>query len=317
MEAALIAILSGFLGGLGGVGYKVSNLGKVSTLQTAAVIAFFGAAFFGLRAAYLEEWSLFCWQTGALAFASGFSQYLALVLFAWALKRVPLSLVWCASSVEFMPGLLFAWLAFGEPMSSWRWAGLAALLGAILVASFSGGEEGGQNGEKDGQPGERRPSGGVMLAALIALPLLFGGLFVCMKWGAHLPMPGSPEKVLMDATGNVFMCLVYLTMLVTCALHVTCSREWSFTPLGGGGCALATIPTVASFFLQLCIVVEAPAAVVFALTYSMSMLSAALLSTLFLKEKRTPTWYATLGLSLTAVLFISEVIPWAWGMLIA
>ena len=40
MEAALIAILSGFLGGLGGVGYKVSNLGKVSTLQTAAVIAF-------------------------------------------------------------------------------------------------------------------------------------------------------------------------------------------------------------------------------------------------------------------------------------
>ena len=60
MEAALIAILSGFLGGLGGVGYKVSNLGKVSTLQTAAVIAFFGAAFFGLRAAYLEEWSLFC-----------------------------------------------------------------------------------------------------------------------------------------------------------------------------------------------------------------------------------------------------------------
>ncbi|MGN0867373.1 MAG: EamA family transporter [Oligosphaeraceae bacterium] len=315
MEAVLIALASGFCGGLGGVGYKVSNMGKVSTLQAAAVIAFFGALFFGVQACHQGEWALFSWQVAGLALASGFSQYLALVLFAWALKKAPLSLVWCASSLEFMPGLLFAWLAYDEPMSYCRWAGLVALLGAIVVASFAGGEE--TPGKEQGadlppepeKPSASRPSVPTMLATLIALPLLFGGLFVCMKWGSYLPAPGAPEKVIMDATGNIFMCLVYFTMMVTCACHVTATREWNITRLGAWGCALATIPTVASFFLQLCIVVEAPAAVVFALTYSMSMFSTAILSTLFLGERRTRTWYATLGLALLAVVLISDVLP--------
>ena len=307
MESVLIALASGFCGGLGGVGYKVSNMGKVSTLQTAAVISFFGALFFGARACLLGEWTLFSWQVASLALASGFSQYLALVVFALALKKTPLSLVWCAASLEFMPGLLFAWLAYDEPMSLWLWAGLVALLGAIVVASFAGSEEEGE--KKPQEQGRGRPSVGTMLVTLIALPLLFGGLFVCMKWGSHLPTPGAPEKVLMDATGNIFMCLVYFTMMVTCACHVSAKREWNITPLGAWGCALATVPTVASFFLQLCIVVEAPAAVVFALTYSMSMFSTAILSTLFLGEKRTRTWYATLGLALLAVVLISDIFP--------
>ena len=45
-----IAILSGLLGGFGGIGYKISGSGKVNALQSASVLAFFGVIFFGKAA---------------------------------------------------------------------------------------------------------------------------------------------------------------------------------------------------------------------------------------------------------------------------
>ncbi len=303
--ALLIALLSGFMSGVGGVGYKVANRGRISTLQAAATISIFGLAFFTYRAFALGEWSQTDWRIVAMGLASGLGQYLALVLFAWSLKRLPLSLVWCANGMEFMPVILASWLFFGEEMSVWRWLGLAALLGAIVVTSFFGEADENDRAEDGAQP--KRPPVYVFMAVLVAMPVFFGMLDTCMKWGCQIAATGEGAGSIMEAGQNVFMALVYLVMVITCAIHITAEKAWNMTRLGGFGCVLAAVPTVAFFGLKLVIVGDAPATVTFALTSSTSMVTAALLSSLFLKEKRNACWYTTLALCLVAILLISEV----------
>jgi multidrug transporter EmrE-like cation transporter len=303
--ALLIALLSGFMSGVGGVGYKVAARGRISALQTATAISILGLAFFTYRACALGEWSHADWRIVAMGAGSGLGQYLAMVLFAWTLRRLPLSLVWCANGMEFMPVILASWIFFGEHMSVWRWMGLVALLAAIVVTSFFG-EEDDASKEKD-ESAPRRAPFYITMAVLVAMPLCFGMLDTCMKWGCRMPLSATDPTPLMDATQNVFMALVYLVMAVTCGAHITVCRTWAMTRLGGLGCLLAAIPTVAFFGLKLVIVADAPATVTFALTSSTSMVTCALLSSAFLQEKRNACWYATLALCILAIVLISEV----------
>ena len=305
MISVLIALLSGFMNGVGGVGYKVAARGRISALQTAAAISVLGLAYFSFRACMQGEWAHADWRIAAMGVGSGLGQYFAMVFFAWALRRLPLSLVWCANGMEFMPVILASWLFFGERMSVWRWMGLIALLAAIVVTSFFGEEDGAL--KEKGKAAARRAPFYITMAVLVAMPLCFGMLDTCMKWGCRMPLSATDPTPLMDATQNVFMALVYLAMAVTCGAHVTVCRAWTMTRLGGFGCLLAAIPTVAFFGLKLVIVADAPATVTFALTSSTSMVACALLSSAFLQEKRNACWYCTLAFCILAIFLISEV----------
>lgn len=293
------------MSGVGGVGYKVANLGKVSTLQVADSISILGLVFFTSRAFALGEWSQADGRIIVMGLVSGLTQYLGIILFAWALKRLPLSLVWCANSLAFMPVILVSWLCFGESMSAWRWLGLAALIGAIAVTSFCGQDAEATRG-KDLSPRKHTPVL-LLMAALLGMIALLGCLDTCMKWGCQMTLSSADSTPLMDATQNVFMTLLYLVLVACFTVHISLQHAWTMTRQGGFGCLLAAIPTVAFFGLKLVIVADAPAAVTFALTCSTSMVVAALLSTVFLHEKRTPCWYITLTLCILAVLLISEV----------
>ena len=52
----LLSLLSGLLNGLGGIGYKVADLGKVNAIQSAAMLSLGGTLFFGIRALLGGEW---------------------------------------------------------------------------------------------------------------------------------------------------------------------------------------------------------------------------------------------------------------------
>ena len=106
-----IAILSGLLGGFGGVGYKISGSGKVNALQSASVLAFFGVIFFGIRAAYFGEWQSLTWQMVVLTIVTGVAQYLGQIMLKVTLDMGPLSLVWCAAALQFMPAIIFSYFA--------------------------------------------------------------------------------------------------------------------------------------------------------------------------------------------------------------
>ena len=305
MVSILIALLSGFMSGVGGVGYKVANQGRVSTLQVADSISILGLAFFTFRAFSLGEWAQADGRIIAMGLVSGLTQYLGIILFAWALKRLPLSLVWCANSLTFMPVILVSWLCFGESMSAWRWLGLAALIGAIAVTSFCGQDA--DTSRDEGTSTRKHTPVLLMMAALLGMLALLGCLDTCMKWGCQMALSATDPTPLMDATQNVFMALLYLVLVVCFTVHISLQHAWTMTRRGGVGCLLAAIPTVAFFGLKLVIVADAPAAVTFALACSTSMVVAALLSTIFLQEKRTPCWYTTLTLCILAVVFISEV----------
>ena len=294
------------MSGVGGVGYKVANQGRVSTLQVANTISILGLVYFTVCACVQGEWSHADWRVIAMGVLSGLTQYLGIILFAWALKRLPLSLVWCANSLSFMPAILVSWLCFGEHMSNCRWMGLAALIAAIAVTSFCGQDAENPRTTKDAPAPKRAPVLLVMVV-LLGMIALLGCLDTCMKWGCRMVLSPEDTISIMAATQNVFMALLYLVLVACFTVHISCKHAWTMSRRGAIGCALAAITTVAFFGLKLVIVADAPAVVTFALTCSTSMVVAALLSTLFLHEKRTCCWYATLTLCILAVLLISEV----------
>ena len=291
----LLSLLSGLLNGLGGIGYKVADLGKVNAIQSAAMLSLGGTLFFGIRALLGSEWQHLTWELAGLTLAIGLCQYLGLVLLALGFRLGPLSLLWCSASLQFMPAMLFAWLVYDEPITLCQWLGLIPLTGAIASASLGGNASPSASSRTRILP---------FLLILISLPFLFSSVGVGMKFGNYHQVPGQPDAMLRLA-GNVFISLVYLVMLLLNATDLTLRRRWHFSRLGMIGSLLTTVPIVLSFVVQLHIV-AAPSALVFALSTSMSMFSTAMLSTTFLHEQRTPQWYATLLCSILAVILMAN-----------
>ena len=291
----LLSLLSGLLNGLGGIGYKVADLGKVNAIQSAAMLSLGGTLFFGIRALLGGEWQHLTWELAGLTLAIGLCQYLGLVLLALGFRLGPLSLLWCSASLQFMPAMLFAWLVYDEPITLCQWLGLIPLTGAIASASLGGNASPSTSSRTRILP---------FLLILISLPFLFSSVGVGMKFGNYHQVPEQPDAMLRLA-GNVFFSLVYLVMLLLNATDLTLRRRWHFSRLGMIGSLLTTVPIGLSFVVQLHIV-AAPAALVFALSASMSMFSTAMLSTTSLHEQRTPQWYATLLCSILAVILMAN-----------
>lgn len=136
MTGLLIAIFSGALTALGGIGYKIAGFGKVNVVQNAGVLSLFGVLFFGLRAVMTGELEYGSWELLMLAGGCGIFQYFGVLLLQRGLMMGPLSLVWCASSMQFMPALVFAYFAYGEPLTKFHLTAIVMIIGGIVSASF-------------------------------------------------------------------------------------------------------------------------------------------------------------------------------------
>ena len=102
---------------------------------------------------------------------------------------------------------------------------------------------------------------------------------------------------------NLFMAVVYLMMVFCGSLDLSFRRAWRWNKYAlWGGCMLS-FGMLASFTLQISIM-GLPGIIVFALAFSTSILTTALVSTLLLGEKRTIPWYCTLVFSLGAILMM-------------
>ena len=293
-----IAILSGLLGGFGGIGYKISGSGKVNAFHSASVLAFFGVIFFGIRAAYFGEWQQLTWQMVVLTIVTGVAQYLGQIMLKVTLDMGPLSLVWCAAALQFMPAIIFSYFAYDEPFTVFYFLALMALFAAIVSASF---------GQEKPEGDKLRTPAWLFGLSLLVMLTLFSSCAIGMKFGWYYHVPGS-DKSLMQTGGNVFFCLLYAAIFTFCTADVIIRKTLHFSVKGWIGNLMLAVGTILQFALQKS-VLHLPAALLFALSCSASILFTSIISTTFFHEKRTRSWYLTLAFALAAILFMAVPSP--------
>lgn len=286
----LLSILAGFMFSVGGVAYKIGANGNVRPIQCAVFLSAVGTAVFGLLG--WNEWANCTLPALLIGTVIGFTQYWVIVFLRWALQLGPLSPAWCAVSLAFIPVIIYSAFSCGEKISACQFFSIAATVGAIISASFS------SHGGKGNASWKQKS----IYCLILVLLLVFNStMSVGLKYASQLQVPGT-QVPLSEQCGNVILCLVYFMILVCGVIDFTCGKKWVFNRhafLGGG---LLALGASSGYGLQLYLVGKASAVIVFALGNTVSILGAALISVLILREKITKSWYFTIGFSILAIL---------------
>jgi hypothetical protein len=245
--------------------------------------------FFGIKAC--ATWgNITLWMVVA-GLLFGVTQYLAIRLIRVALTLGPLSPAWCASSLTFVPVIVYAGTFMGEKLSILQYFSLAATFGAILAGAL------GHDGGKHGLKLKNKIIYGILLFFILASGSI---LNIGLKFCSAFIEPGTQVNMLQNG-GNVIMFFTYLFLGLSSAIDLTISKSWRWNKFAYWGGALLSIGAVGGFALSLAII-EAPAVFVFALSNSASILITTLISIFFMHENRTISWYFTVGFSLLAIL---------------
>lgn len=287
-----LSILAGALTGGCGIGYKIGGMGKVYPIQAAAFLSVFGVIVFGILG--WKEWEkLSCFALLGGAFF-GVTQYLGVRLLRTALKLGPLSPAWCAQSLNFIPVIIYSRIWLKEELSLWQYFALFFTVCAIIAAACNT-----SGGKKTESVKGRLAYGGLLVSILVCISILNVGL----KYAAVTSYGESVNTALLAVNGNLIMCFTYLFLGLSSALDLTLTKSWKVNKYAWIGSSIVTICALFSFVFALIVVPRAPAVVFFALSNASSILTAGLLSTIFMKEKRTKAWYLTIVFSILAILF--------------
>lgn len=289
----LLSLLSGMMFGISGIAYRVGTLGNVQPNQCGVGLSVIGFVGFGLLG--LQEWQHLDWRLLLILTVTGCVQYLVMVLLRYALKIGPLSPAWCAVSLGFIPVIIYAAICCGEKLSVFQYVSIAATVGAIVSASFSGEEN------NESKKSSSRWNKIVYCIVLLLLLLFNSTLSVTLKLCSNLTFAGSTVTY-KSACGNVILSLIYFFIMTLGAIDLTLKREWVFNRYACYAPALLALGACSAFILQLYLVDRAPAVIVFALSSTVSILTAALLSVGVFKEKITRAWYFTIGFSILAII---------------
>ena len=288
----LLSLLSGLMFAFAGVAYRVGTLGNVQPNQCGVGLSIIGFLGFGLLG--YNEWQHLDWRLALIITVTGITQYLVIVLLRYALKIGPLSPAWCAVSLGFIPVIIYASLGCGESLSVCQYISIAATVGAIVSASFSSKDD-----------GERKKSswGSKIVYCIILLLLVASNstLSVALKICSKLTFANS-DMTYKAGCGNVILSLVYFFIMALGAIDLTVRKQWVFNRYAYFGGIMLAVGACSAYGLQLYLVDRAPAVIVFALSNTVSILGAALISVFVFREKRTVSWYLTIGFSVLAII---------------
>jgi drug/metabolite transporter (DMT)-like permease len=288
------AILSGTCFSCIGLSYRAGVLRKVNPLHVALGMSLAGTAFFALQWV-LEGIAPPPTRVVAFALAGGASQYAMFQFMRLALKLGPLSPLSCAQMLAFVIVIAYARVFLGEAITPLQYAGLATAVVCVYFASMA------RTSAKD-------------LADKVVHPLLYGGVLVgalvlnsvgmlgMKDLGMH-EAPGGGS--LMDAHRNAYLTLFYGGLLAGLASEQL-TRRLPVQPrkpalLCAAAAALGSISGLS--VLTRC--VHYPAAIVFTVQSTTAILVIGGLASIYLSERRTPAWYATLATGILTILLIN------------
>jgi uncharacterized membrane-anchored protein YitT (DUF2179 family) len=292
----LQAALAGMSFSLIGVAYQLGAPRGLRPLQIMAVCSFCGLMVFGSRAlAVCATAPAAVWIAGI---AAGVTQYLTTKMVRQAMRLGPLSPLWCAIMLNFIPVILFGCYGLGERFSPWDLAAIFMAVACVAASSMltAGAPAKPETGAGRGPLRQRLEYGALLLAVLVVNSCAS----IAFKYLAAVPSPGG--GTLLAAYAPLYMTLLYGSLLPVAVADLVLSRVpvASVKTLAGVG-GLAGLGSTGGLWLQ-SRVMTMPTSFVFTISGVTSIVFTALVATRFFGERRTRAWYAVTGTGVLTVL---------------
>ncbi len=288
-----MAILAGFSFAVIGVSLRAGTQRGAHLLHLVTVSAVIGTVYFCAR--FAASGGVPQLSVIVLGLIAGITQYVATRIMDRALKAGPLTPLWCAMMLNFMPVTVYACLALGETLSIWQVGTIVTAVGCVVVAAGMAHEEKAACGSAP-LPRQRWVYGGILAVVFICNSFLS----IAIKYMAMMPAKGG--GTLMSAYSDAFMVVMYASILGLLLVDQLVTKRPMMNPryvLGFGlVCGMGSVGGVS--LLARC--AAFPAALVFTVCTIASLLFTSLVATFFLGEKRNLRWYIVVGLAILAVL---------------
>ena len=283
----LFPILSGMSFALIGVAYGFGKKAGIRPIEIMLICTGAGSLVFAgkrLRGRPTAPIPMRIWWWGV---AGGLSQYLALLGIGRAMQLGPLSPVVCAGMLSFIPVIFYSVIRYQERLNLLKVCATAAGVGCIIVSAFTNSRDGMALTSLAGTLG---------YAAVLLVILALNS--ICNIAVKTLGMGTQPSQ-----SNNSFLLVMYATFFVVALADLLWqpSPNLSLEPLVLLG-LLAAGGSICGFSL-LTICAGAPASLVFTLNGISAIITAALISVLFLGEHIGVGWCATIGLGILSIVF--------------
>jgi len=292
--AAVLAALSGLSLAVIGVTFRWGQSKNVVPLHISTAIGLAGAIFFAFKVDFSTIGALPAFIY-LIAIFNGIGQLVTMVLTRVALRKGPLSPVWCAMNLTFLFVTVYSAFVFSESISLMQYLALGAGIISVIFASYIGAVK----TEGHVKPGAKDK----LIYGIMLILILIGNavIFVAIKDLGTRYIPGQNTTWLGTYTANIYF-IFYVVLAIsngTVAIFQK-TKPTSIKHLVGLGALAGAGSICGMLLLSLC--AQSLAAVVFTVNGTIIILGGALASVIFFGEKMTRAWYGTIGFGLLAVI---------------
>lgn len=290
-----------FLSGLGfamlGVAYRLGSQWRIALRQIIAILGACAIPYFLTISSGNVFSAEMPYSVYVVGIAAGLSQLVTLGLISLSFRLGPLSPVWCATSMNFIPVGIFGVLAYSEAISGRSLLSTAFGVAAIICGSLQ------NRASEDAAPAIRRADGRyAYLALLICIFLLNSFSGIGVKWVGRLKMAYAGAPMAHDWSHSYFIVL-YCTLGLGAVITALVSRRKipSVRKLALCGIMASCGSIIGLRSIEACS--DIPAIMAFAVSSLTSLLGASIMSIILFRERITSAWIAMIALATTALLF--------------
>jgi len=294
----LLAALSGISFSLIGITFRIGQNKGVIPLHISMCMGIAGAIFFGVQLNWSDFGALpmFVWM---MALLTTVGQIGAMHLVRICLGMGPLSPLWSAMNLTFLPVILYSAVVFSEKISITGYATLLAAVVCVLFASQAGNEASAEDDEEEKSSFRKKSIyGGLLLLVLLGNSLVF---IVLKDLGTRLIENSTETTYLMRYMPPIYF-IMYSSLAIFSGAIVWMQKAipnryfdlaWLGVMAAGGSIAgLVLIKTCMAL----------PAGLLFTLNGMITILGGTVASVIFFGESMKPSWWGTVGFGLLAVL---------------
>jgi len=293
-----LAGMSGACFSLLGIAYRMGRPRGVRPAHVVLFVSLMGAIFYLVRCRGLSwaEVPARVWVWGALV---GLTQYGVVKLIGRGLSMGPLSPIWCAVMLGFIPTTLYAAAFLGEPLHAFHYAAIGAGVASVVLGSLK------ERSKRDA-PAVASPTwhnmalyGAILLGILLLNSLSNTGMKDLSA------IRDGTGRTLMVRYGDLFRLLLYLGLGAAVGVEFLLAGRFG-APLGPAVWlgALAGAGSIAGMLI-IGICAAGPAALVYPVNSVVSILATSVVSILFFREKLDGPWIGTVGFAVLTVVLAS------------
>ena len=292
----LWAVFAGVSFGVTAVVFKMGSSRGLTPVQIVSISACFGAVIFGgmTITAPMEKVPAVVWLP---ALTAGVTQYLMLLVLRSALRLGPMSAMWCAVSLLFVPVILYSRIALHKSLTLLQIAGVCAAAACVITASAANRRSRADSFRTAGMTGGR----GLLYLVVLVTLMLLNGVSGIVQY--DLSQRSVDEGMtLLVKHGSCYYFVFYLGIAGVCLLDLAVRGKllsglraaWVFGIIAGACSSLGMYSLGTASALS--------GSVAFAVCGAAGILWTAIVGAAFFHEQRTFAWYATIALGVVAVI---------------